>query len=141
MTKANSAIEKTANKKHVEMETVTDKGTVKFNDTVISSIVKTAACEIPGVMRIDTEGNLFENIAYLMGHRKTKEHAIRIEMADDKINITAGIVVNYGKNIPQIANEVQMNVIQKVKEFTGLEIGKVDIIVSGVEELEDENNS
>lgn len=137
--KTDSAKQKAANKKLAGMENITDKGTIKLNDAVLSSIVKTAACKTPGVVRISTDSNLFENVAYLMGHSKAKENAIKIEMEQERINITIRIVAAYGKNIPQLAKEIQLNIIQKIKEFTGLETGKVDVIVSGVEEYDEEN--
>ena len=114
---------------------------MKLNETVLSSIVKTAACKTPVVIRISTGSNLFENVADLIGHNKARENAIKIEMAEEKINIAIRIIVIYGKNVPQLAKEVQLNIIQRIKEFTGLETGKVDVIVNGVEEHEEENNN
>lgn len=131
----------TGNKKPAGMESITDKGTVKLNDAVLSSIVKTVASKTHGVVRISTGSNMLENVAYFIGHNKAKDNAIKIEMAGEKINITIRIVAAYGKNIPQLASEVQLSIIQKVKEFTGLETGRVDVIVSGVEEYNEENNS
>lgn len=137
--KFSPAEEKPGNKKPAGMESITDKGTVKLNDTVLSSIIKTVASKTPGVVRISTGSNMLENVAHFMGHSKTKDNAIKIEMTDEKINITIRIVTAYGKNIPQLASEVQLSIIQKVKEFTGIEIGRVDVIVSGVEEYNEEN--
>ena len=139
--KFNSAEEKAGSKKPAGMESVTDIGMVRLNDTVLSSIVKTVASKIPGVVRISTGSNMLENVAHLMGYGKSKDNAIKIEMTDEKINITIRIVTVYGKNIPQLASEVQLGIIQKVKEFTGIETGRVDVIVSGVEEDNEENKT
>jgi len=138
--KCNSAEKKAGNKKPIGMENITDKGTIKFNENVLSSIVKAVASKTSGIVRVSAENNMLENIAHFIGHSKVKDNAIKIEMAGEKINIALRIVVAYGKNIPQLANEVQLSIIQKVKEFTGLETSRVDIIVSSVEEENTEEN-
>ncbi len=139
--KFDPSVEKIGNKKPAGMESITDKGTVKLNDAVLSSVVKTVAIKTPGVIRISTGSTMLENVAYFMGHSKSRENAIKIEVAGEKINITIKVVVAYGKNIPQLASELQVSIIQKVKEFTGLETGRVNVIVSGVEEYNEENKN
>lgn len=128
-------------KKTAGMESITDRGTVKLNDEVLSSIVKAVASKTPGVVRISSGSNVLENVAYFIGHSKTKDNAVKIEMSDEKINVTIKIVVAYGESIPQLASELQLSIIQKIKEFTGLETGKVDVIISGVEEYNEENKN
>jgi uncharacterized alkaline shock family protein YloU len=42
------------------------------------------------------------------------------------------IIVDYGVDIPRIADEVQENVKRSVEKMTGLVLSEVDVIVEGV---------
>ncbi|MCX5680224.1 MAG: Asp23/Gls24 family envelope stress response protein [Candidatus Omnitrophica bacterium] len=46
--------------------------------------------------------------------------------------LSASIVVEYGSDIPRIADEVQDNVKRAVEKMTGLVLSAVDVIVEGV---------
>lgn len=116
------------------MESSTEKGSVKFNDSVVSSIVKTATCSTKGVIRISCSTNFFENLAHIIGHRKNCEGSIKIDTVNGAPNISISVIAKYGINIHDLAKEIQINVIQQIKDMTGVEAGKVNVIIAGIEE-------
>ena len=118
------------------MEGATEKGSVNFNDSVISSIVRTATCSTQGVIRIAASSNFFENLAQIIGHKKNCDSSIKIETIDGVPNVSINVIAKYGVNIHDLAKEIQSNVIQQVKDMTGVEVGKVNIIITGIEEEE-----
>ena len=114
-------------------ENTNEKGTVRLDENVIISVVKMAACSVDGVLRLAGAGSIVDSIASMIGHRKSSD-AITVSYDDNKLVIEMQIVVVYGVNIPKIGQDVQMAVMEKVKETTGLDVSRVNIIVQGIEE-------
>lgn len=128
-----SEIKKSA-KNHQDLITTTEKGSVSINETVIVSIAKNAASQVPGVVRLTSTGKFAESIAFMIGRTQSKPDSVQIKALGDKVSVSARIVVSYGKNIPEVALNVQMAIIQAIKDMAQMEVAKVDITVEGVEE-------
>ena len=57
---------------------------------------------------------------------------IKATMADGKLVLDFHVIVSYGVNIRAVASNLVSNVKYKVEEYTGFEIGKINIYVEGV---------
>lgn len=131
---------KNANGEHPDLkmsvipDNVTDRGTVKLHEGVISSVIKNAVSTVPGIVRLGGVNSLSESMASLMG-KKNSDNAVIVEVNEDKVKAEIKFVAEYGCNIPTLALNAQITVIQKVKEITGMDVTSIDIHVTGVESV------
>ena len=51
---------------------------------------------------------------------------------DNQINIRFHVIIAYGVSIATVADNLMNNVKYKVEQFTGMEVGRIDIFVEGV---------
>ncbi len=117
-------------KNSTHRERATDLGTVRISNEAIATIASAAALEVRGVHRMGSGGarncieNLLKNRAAAMG--------VRIDLKDSEAKLTVSVIVEYGGDIPRIADEVQENVKRAVERMSGLVLSEVDVIVEGV---------
>jgi len=112
-----------------DRQRTTDLGLVKINNEAISAIAYTAATQIKGVARLG--GGLGRTICEKI-LRRSSSRGVRIKLNNGEIRISVSIIVEYGIDIPRIADEVQENVKHAVEKMTGLVLSEVDVIVEGV---------
>ncbi|MFH0764242.1 MAG: Asp23/Gls24 family envelope stress response protein [Candidatus Omnitrophota bacterium] len=55
-----------------------------------------------------------------------------MHMKESEVKLTVSIIVEYGIDIPRVADEVQENVKRAVEKMTGLVLAEVDVVVEGV---------
>jgi uncharacterized alkaline shock family protein YloU len=115
------------------LENANDHGTVKLHEGVVASVVKNAACSVEGIIRLAGSG-LADSIADILGTKKKNDSAIKIELEEDKAQIGISLIVEYGKNIPSLALNVQTTVIEEVKNITGLNVTQIDVVIQGIED-------
>lgn len=106
----------------------TDLGVVRINNNAIMSIASIAAMEVRGVYKIG--GGLRRTIYDLF--KKVGTKGVKIQMTDSEVKLTITIIVEYGVDIPRIADEVQENVKRAVEKMAGLALSEVDVLVEGV---------
>ena len=107
----------------------TDLGMVRINNEAIMTIAAVAAMDVRGVSKL---GGGIGKTLYETLFRKTSSKGVRIKMKDNEIVITVSVVVEYGSDIPRIADQVQDSVKRAVERMTGLVLSEVDVIVEGV---------
>ncbi|MDQ0507747.1 Protein of uncharacterised function (DUF322) [Aedoeadaptatus ivorii] len=101
---------------------------VKIAEDVITRIAQEAATRVDGVYNSFTSTR--ENIGDLLSGRtvgKTKVFA-----DEEKSAVDISIVVEYGKNVVEIAEEVQDAVKESLENMTDLDITAVNVHVHGV---------
>ena len=107
----------------------TDLGSVRINNDAIATIASVSAMEIKGVARMG--GGLGKTLYEILFRRATSR-GVRIEIKDGESKLTVSIVVEYGVDIPRVADEVQDSVKRAVEKMAGLVLSEVDVIVEGV---------
>jgi len=114
---------------HLHRERATDLGVVRISNEAISTIASVAAMEVKGVCRMGAVSpRAF--IGSLLNKYSAK--GVRIEMRDGEVKLTVSVVVEYGVDIPRVADEVQENVKRAIEKMAGLVPAEVDVIVEGV---------
>ena len=117
-------------------------GDVKIHDGVISSIVRNAVLEVEGVSRLSGSA-LVDNFAELVGSRKMQSRSISVAVdKDNRVTIEVKIIMKFGFFIPEVAENVQKNVISEVEKFTGMNVCSVHVLIQDIENVsedEDEN--
>lgn len=106
----------------------TDLGVVRINNDAITTIASTAAMEVRGVCKMG--GGLSKTILEII-HRRSFG-GVKVSVKDGEVKLVVFIIVQYGIDIPRVADEVQDSVKHAVEKMTGLVIGEVDVVVEGV---------
>ena len=106
----------------------TDLGVVRINNNAIMSIASIAAMEVRGVYKVG--GGIRRTLYDIFKKAGTKGVGIHLKESDVKLTIS--IIVEYGVDIPRIADEVQENVKRAVEKMAGLALSEVDVLVQGV---------
>ena len=114
------------------IEAINDYGSIKISEKVIISIVKKAACKVPGVARL-ASGTFVESIATMLCGTRTPESIVNLDIKGNEVKIYLKINVAYGYSIPEIAMKVQNTVSDEVKFITGMDVKNVDVEVQEVE--------
>lgn len=107
-------------------------GIIKIHKNVIAQVAAIAAREVEGVSRISS--GLFLRTLRAFSGGKIKKEPIKIEFRENnEVIILISIVVNYGVNIPTVAQNVQENIKRAVEKMTGLYPTQINVKVKGVE--------
>jgi uncharacterized alkaline shock family protein YloU len=123
-------------------ESPSELGQIKIHDNVLAALVSRAVLGVAGVSRLAGSA-IIDNLAGMVG-----SHSRAIEIikdADDKIKIAVKVNIYYGNVIPQVATNVQQQIIEQVEKAAGLTVAAVDVIVQQLddpqEDIDDEEES
>ena len=118
-----------ANDQQAHRERSTDLGVVRISNEAISTIASVAAMEVKGVCKM---GGVTPKAMIDALLRRFSYKGVRIELKDGEVRLTVSIVVEYGVDIPRVADEVQENVKRAVEKMAGLIPAEVNVVVDGV---------
>ena len=91
---------------------------------VIKELVKTAAFEVPGVIRVGYGGPRWR--AWLAGP------AVRVRVVDDRVLVRLRVVARPCQALGPLTAQVRTAVAATVERLLGLDLGAVTVIVDGV---------
>lgn len=114
-----------------------DRGSTTISDGVVLSIASVAAGEIEGVdlshggtrLPGDTSPTVGEFLGNLTGG-SGRPRGISTEVGETQAAVDITVNVLYGKSIPQAAEALRRNVIEKLESLTGLEVTEVNVTVN-----------
>ena len=134
----------TASKKHTSStgpvaEHGNQYGQIKIHEGAIATIVRKAACSVPGVTRI-TGNSFVDNIAEIVGSKKIQDRSIQIAMNNASVAVELSINIQYGVQLPAVAAAVQDVVSKEINAITGLNVTKVNVIVREMEDAADDES-
>ena len=123
----------------VNQETET-KGKTTIANGVVAKIVGIAAREIDGVKDVigSGAGAAISGLATRVTRGDTRAQGVSVEVGEREAAASINIVVFYGVSIPQVAEAVRRNIIDRVEAMTGLKVIAVDIAVSDLYFPEDD---
>lgn len=105
-----------------------DDGSVKISTEVIASIAGVAAGEVEGV--VGMSGGI-KGLSDILGLKNISK-GIKVEVGEKSTAIDLFIIVEYGSNISEIAQNVQKNVRSSIENMTGLDIIEVNVTIQGI---------
>lgn len=105
-------------------------GKVEIAPEVIEVIAGIAATEVDGVYAM--RGNFATGVVERFG-KKAHNKGIKVELLDDGVSIDVYVILNFGVSIPQVAQQLQTNIIQTLTNMTALELKEVNVHVVGVQ--------
>ena len=109
-------------------------GVVKVHESVIASIVRKAALDVEGVLRLGTS-SLMDNLAEIVGSKKIQDRSITVEMNESSVSVELRVILQYGVEIPQIANELKETVAAEITKLSGMRVDLVNIVVMDLEDV------
>ncbi|MGE5474226.1 MAG: Asp23/Gls24 family envelope stress response protein [Ignavibacteriales bacterium] len=101
-----------------------DLGSLEINEAVIAAIAGNAAAKCTGIASSAAGANFWS--------RENLTKGIKITGDNEKVIIDVSIVIEYGVKISQVSESIMASISKQVKEFTGLEVEKVNIVVEGI---------
>lgn len=103
-------------------------GVVRVARQVLSTIVASAALQIPGVTRIAHGGTQWSR---LLG-REIPKQGIHLIIKDGMLSADLYLVVTPGSNIVEVGSAVQQEVASAVEEMVGMAVREVNVYVQDV---------
>ena len=101
-----------------------DLGSLVINEAVIAGIAGNAVTKCTGIASATTGANFWS--------RENLTKGIKVTGESEKVIIDVSIIIEYGVKIAQVSENIMTSVAKQVKEFTGLEVEKVNIMVEGI---------
>jgi uncharacterized alkaline shock family protein YloU len=109
----------------------TSKGKTTIANGVVAKIVGIAAREIDGVKAVvgTGAGATISGLATRVTRGDTRSQGVSVEVGEREAAASINIIAYYGVSIPQLADAIRRNIIDRVETMTGLSVVAVDIAV------------
>jgi uncharacterized alkaline shock family protein YloU len=109
----------------------TEHGSTMISDSVVSKIAGIAAQEVEGI-RMGSGAS--QAVGGILGSITggSQAQGVSVEVGQEEAAIDLTLTAEYGKSIPQLAEAVRRNVINRVESLVGLRVTEVNITVSNV---------
>ena len=107
----------------------TEMGSIQIAPEVIEVIAGLATVEVQGVAGMS--GGFASGVAELLG-RKNLSKGVKVEVGQKEAAVDVSIVVEYGKRIPEVAADIQLNVKSAIESMTGLSVVEVNVHIHDV---------
>ena len=108
----------------------TGSGNLIIDVVVVAQYAGSVAVECFGIVGMAAV-SMTDGIAKML-KKENLTRGINVEMVNDKLTLDFHVIVSYGVNIRAVATNLVNNVKYKVEEYTGFEIGKINVFVEGV---------
>ncbi|MDQ3941771.1 MAG: Asp23/Gls24 family envelope stress response protein [Actinomycetota bacterium] len=111
-----------------------ERGSTRIEDNVVAKIAGIASQEVEGVRMgggtTQAIGGILSSVTGGSVGGETRGVSVEVGEVESAIDIT--LTVEYGKAIPQLAETVRRNVINRVENLVGLRVTEVNISVNDV---------
>ncbi len=105
-------------------------GNIVISNEVIAQYAGSVAVECFGIVGM-AGISMKDGIVKLL-KKDSITRGINVSIIDNKLVLDFHVIVAYGVSILAISDNLIENVKYKVEEFTGLQIGKINIYIDGV---------
>ncbi|MGM0213728.1 Asp23/Gls24 family envelope stress response protein [Enterococcus sp. AZ109] len=139
MNKENKDMKKDADKKETKSADNQDieniRGEVEYDDSVIKKIIAVALDSVDGLLNVD--GGFFSNTAKKISNNADDTAGIETEVGKKQVAIDMDVVVEFGKDIQEIFENLKQVVAKEVKQMTGLDVIEVNLKVVDIKTKEE----
>ena len=113
----------------------TERGSTSISDSVVSKIAGIAAQEVDGIRMggggaSQAVGGLLSSMPGVNSGSQTQ--GVSVEVGQEEAALDLTLTAEYGKSIPQLAEAVRRNVVNRVESLVGLRVTEVNVTVSNV---------
>lgn len=106
------------------------KGEITYDDKVVQKIIGYALEKVDGLL--DVDGGFFSNLSSKIVESNDVTKGIDVEVGKKQVAVDLKVVIEYGKNIPKLYDEMKNVINDRVKEMTGLDIVEMNVHVIDV---------
>jgi uncharacterized alkaline shock family protein YloU len=106
-------------------------GKITIVEDVISTIAGVAAMDCYGLVGMASRKQVKDSLSELLG-RENPGRGVEIRIHDDEVEVDLYIVVSYGTNIYEVAQNVRDKVRYVLNQSIGIAVDRVNIFVQGV---------
>jgi len=114
----------------------TERGGTRIEDSVVQKIAGIAAQEVEGVRMgggtSQALGGFLSSVTGSSAGPGSQSRGVSVEVGEVEAAIDLTLTVEYGKSIPQVAEAVRKNIINRVENLVGLNVTEVNIAVNDV---------
>ncbi len=112
----------------------TERGGTRIEDSVVAKIAGIAAQEVEGVRMgggtTQAIGGILESVPGISGGAGSRGVSVEVGEVETAVDLT--MTVAYGRSIPQVAEAVRRNVVNRIENLVGLRVTEVNIYVNDV---------
>ena len=109
----------------------TERGSTSISDSVVAKIAGIAAQEVDGIRMGSGASQAVGGIlGSITGGSQTQ--GVSVEVGQEEAAVDLTLTAEYGKSVPQLAEAVRRNVINRVENLVGLRVTEVNVTVSNV---------
>jgi uncharacterized alkaline shock family protein YloU len=112
-------------------------GTIEVADSAIVSVVQAAARSCEGVVDLAPLSLISISVAGKRFGWTNPNRGIAIAIAGGRISVALSIVVEYGRPVFTVAENVMKAVTVQVERTLGMPVGRVDVNVAGLRASDD----
>ncbi len=111
------------------VQLVTEYGKTVIADTVVAKIAGAAAREVEGVHDLVAvgAGATIAGFAGRLSRTDIRVTGVNVEVGQREAAIDLNVTIDYGVNIPRLAEAVRQNIMDRVRGMTGLVVKEVNI--------------
>ncbi len=106
-----------------------DSGNVKISDDAVAAIAAIAAKDVDGV--VDLDGGPSAALAEAFGVKDSSK-GVKVELLNETVNLDINLIVSFGREVSDIATEVQDRVRESIETMTGFVVDRVNVNINGV---------
>lgn len=110
-------------------------GNIKIADDVVKTISAKAAQDVAGVYKL--AGGMADEVSKMLG-KKRLTNGVKVEVGEKECSVEVYVIVEYGYQISEVAQNVQKNVLTAVTTMTGLKVVEVNVFVQDVKILDND---
>lgn len=128
--------ERTQQRQQQDSPLQTERGGTRIEDSVVSKVAGIAAQEVDGVRMgggtSQAIGGLLSSVTGGSGGSGGQSRGVSVEVGEVEAAVDVTLTVAYGISIPQVAEAVRRNIINRVENLVGLNVTEVNISVNDV---------
>lgn len=111
-------------------EIVNNLGRIHISKEVIANIAGMAAMECYGLVGMASQ-KVQDGLAEMLG-RENLSRGVAVSSEEDMLIVDLYVIVEYGTNIGEVANNIIEKVAYTIKNILGLKVKKIHVHVQGV---------
>ena len=81
----------------------------------------------------DAVGSFISGVTGAIGGGNNSTRGVTVEVGEEEAAVDLVMVIEYGKQIPQIVEAVRNNVINRIENLVGLRVTEVNVTVNDVQ--------
>jgi uncharacterized alkaline shock family protein YloU len=111
----------------------TERGSTSISDSVVSKVAGIAAQEVEGIRMGGSATQAVGGfLGSITGGSGSQTQGVSVEVGQEEAALDLTLTTEYGKSIPQVAEAVRQNVINRVESLVGLRVTEVNVTVANV---------